>query len=544
MAFSFDVHYEDDLLTVIDRVLRASDDEIIIGIPSGSRILSSEENFVLLKREADAAGKRIAIETEDVRGRFFAERLGIPLARKGMAEMSKRRFSDIIPPTRSVRGPSVSLQTQKESLPHDSHEPKYPPPREGILPPESEKEVAEEPSAYEPLPIPEVSEVVRRRFRMTLPKHSAEVAVIFAGIVVAFLVANEVLPAVEIRVKPRSEEISFTMPLIVSVEGGNAAVRGQRFIVEAEEERSVPSSGTSTVATKATGTITISNAYSASPQTLVASTRFVSQEGKLFRLVETTVVPGATVVGDKITPSSIEARVIADEPGPEYNIGPSTFSIPGFQGTPKYTAFTAKSSAPMTGGALGNVKVATEDDIARAREGLSEALSEKLSSKFRQEVPQGLTVLEGAFVDTVTLATEPDEAGKPADTVRGRVVGKRTAIAYADADLREAVLQALKDRLPEGTEFLEESLKLEPTVKDRDMEKGRLRLEVSVSAKAAWKIDPEAIRDAVVGKREGEIRGFLAAQEAIESSEVSFTPFWKSSAPEKRNRITVTIEHE
>jgi len=99
---------------------------------------------------------------------------------------------------------------------------------------------------------------------------------------------------------------------------------------------------------KATGIITIYNTYSSSPQTLVKTTRFVSEGGKLFRTTKTIVVPGADASSGKIVPGSTTVEVIASEPGNEYNIGPSTFSIPGFKGTPKYLAFYGESFSAFT----------------------------------------------------------------------------------------------------------------------------------------------------------------------------------------------------
>lgn len=70
------------------------------------------------------------------------------------------------------------------------------------------------------------------------------------------------------------------------------------------------------VNSKAQGTITIYNDYSAAPQELVATTRFVTPDGKIFRIVNTVTVPGATVAANgTITPSSIDTPIIADQGG-------------------------------------------------------------------------------------------------------------------------------------------------------------------------------------------------------------------------------------
>jgi len=102
--------------------------------------------------------------------------------------------------------------------------------------------------------------------------------------------------------------------------------------------------------TKSTGEIMLFNEYSSETQNLIASTRFLSSDGKTFRSIEDMIVPGATFNGNEIIPSSINIEVVADHIGADYNIGPSSFTIPGFKGSDKYSGFYGKSNMPMNGG--------------------------------------------------------------------------------------------------------------------------------------------------------------------------------------------------
>jgi len=102
--------------------------------------------------------------------------------------------------------------------------------------------------------------------------------------------------------------------------------------------------------TKASGIITVFNEYSSSPQLLVASTRFLSSDGKIFRTIKDISVPGSEIINDEIIPDSINITVMADYPGIEYNISPSDFTIPGFKGSPKYVGLYGKSNTAMNGG--------------------------------------------------------------------------------------------------------------------------------------------------------------------------------------------------
>ena len=656
MAFLLTIHHEDDLLTTIDRVLTAADDDVIIVIPQGARLLSNEENFELLKREAEAGGKRISIRTNDPRGKALAVKLGIPLAAQTLSSSKRRIFSDIRPPgsvqspvlpgtpkeasgqagqslspTRGEEAkPVTRVVKRRASLPAEPSDVEAVPvtvtgskpgdrteiigaaravdgeeelvagdaPRQDsgqapLQPPfaqghgraqqGSEGQAGQRPvpsgTGQGALPLPDIEEEPlpflrpqaqstrpRRGIpKFTLPKFTLPnisltgvtggrlgvLLIVVAGIGVAFLVANEVLPHAEIRIKPKSEMVTFSMPVTVVVGDTGVLgdpsersvisdVAGQRISVSATEERSISASGETEVTRRAGGTITIRNAFSSDSQTLVATTRFVSQDGKLFRLDKTIVVPGAKVVDGDIVPSTITATVTADEPGPKYNIGSSTFSIPGFQGSPKFNKFTATSSEPMSGGAKGKVTVVTEEDVAAAREGIEEQVIEELKRAFKAQVVDGLVVpQDGRSIKTTV--TIDKEAGDVADAVTVLAQGSLSAIAYDAKDLTAVVLTALTERISSEADLVEGSATIVPTVVMVDIESGTLSLDVEIDARSAWRVDVALVQEAVAGQSETEIRSWLSDYEAVDHARAFFWPFWVKTAPENPERIKVIV---
>lgn len=558
MNFFLHVQHEDDLLAIIDRVLTAPEDDIVLVIPSGARFLASEENLLLLKREAEAGGKRVSLQTNDPRGRALGTKLGIAIM---AAPMPRRVFSDIVapgalpptqqpmprPPTQqtAIEEPVVVEEPEAEEVPThvDQVEQLEDEQSQGALPLEGVPD--------EPLPFlqPTTRAAPKgggggRRFIFTMPgklgSRAGAIFIVLAGVAVAFLVANEVLPNVEVLISPKTDTVAFSMPITVSVGDAGGDVPGQRVQVTASEERTVPASGEAEVVERASGRITITNAFSSDSQALVATTRFVSQDGKLFRLDKTVVVPGAEVIDGKIVPSTIEATVSADEPGPEYNIGPSTFSIPGFQGSPKFNKFTARSSEAMSGGAKGTVKIVTSENVVAAREGIEEALAIELERAFSAQVVAGLVVAEGAREITTTINLD-HESEDIADSVTARAEGTLAAIAYRAQDLEDAVLAVLEGRIPADTDVIPGSTTITPTITAVDSAAGTLVLEVSVQAQAAWRVDEELVRDAIAGRDEIEIRSWLGTYDAVHRARAVFRPFWVKVAPENPERIRVTV---
>jgi hypothetical protein len=547
MSFLLTLHHEDDLLAVIDRVITAPDDDIALLIPEGARILGSEENFVLLKREAAAAGKRIAIRTADARGRFLASKAGIPVVQRlAPPTQSSRVFSDIVAPT----GAAPAQDERPVSAP--ASEP-VPEPMQEVVPVQQAQTVhAAAPEAVQDEPLPflggstkpekqQRSRPKRERRKMQMPSvhlsipaslkssKTGAVAIALAGVLIAFLVANEVLLRVDVRVVPRTEAITLPVTARVTVgEAAEGAVPGQRVSVTERVERSVDASGQGQRSERATGTITIESSH-ASDQTLVATTRFVSQDGKLFRLDNTLVVPAN---------GSADAAVTADEAGPDYNIGPSTFSIPGFQGDPRQFQFVARSREAMRGGASGQVRVVTAEDVAKAREGIEEQARTALERAFAAQVVSDLVVIEDAREETITVSLD-QEADSVADAVKATAEGTLSAIAYRQSDLEAAVLGALRERIAEGTDIVAESVVMNVTVTDTDAEAGTLDLSIAVEARAAWQVDEELVKRQVAGNREEEIRSWLSTYNPVERAQIEFRPFWVRVAPDNPDRIRV-----
>ena len=161
--------------------------------------------------------------------------------------------------------------------------------------------------------------------------------------------------------------------------------------------QSFPASGGSAVSgsQKARGTVTIYNGYSASPQPLVVNTRFLSDSGKLFRLVSSVTVPGSS----NNNPGQVDATVIADQPGADYNISSAKFTIPGFAASgDKYTKIYASSSVAMAGGGQSGdaVKTITQNDITNAKNKIGTGSSDEISQKIKDAAGSGMVVCSEA----------------------------------------------------------------------------------------------------------------------------------------------------
>ncbi len=190
------------------------------------------------------------------------------------------------------------------------------------------------------------------------------------------------------------------------------------------------------VSTKAQGSVTIYDAYSATPQRLVAGTRIASDSGLIYRLTGSVVVPGYTTVNGSIKPGSIVTTVVADQAGESYDIArassPSDFKFVGYQGSPKYAGFYAKLASDIHGGASGAKKTVAPSALASTTAILKSQLTAKLLAMAKSAVSADSIMYDGAYV---TDFAAPTAGGGSAHSAIVSVQGTLYAVLFKRADL-------------------------------------------------------------------------------------------------------------
>ena len=89
------VNKSDEAVVIVEKIIEADDNDVVLSVPRFSHIGESLSNFHLLKREADALDKKIIIESVDDHVIELAEMSGLKAMNPFFAK-NKRQFSDII----------------------------------------------------------------------------------------------------------------------------------------------------------------------------------------------------------------------------------------------------------------------------------------------------------------------------------------------------------------------------------------------------------------------------------------------------------------
>lgn len=302
--------------------------------------------------------------------------------------------------------------------------------------------------------------------------------------------------------------------------------------------QSVKSAGTKTVSTTASGLITVYNAQSKS-QKLISNTRFATTGGLIFRIHEPITIPA----GSAAKPGSVTARVYADKAGDSYNVGPTSFTIPGFAGTPQASLVYARSSSAMTGGASGTVPVVDAALEGDARRALITALTPELSASLESQVPSGYTLLPGAATTTFEgLASAPAPS---TGQVEVREQGTITAVVFPSAALAKAIALSVV-----GLGYQGEPLSLLPTSNVRLTSAGlpeadaeSFSFTLSGTASLVYTIDSTRIAAAVAGKTRSAAEVALTNYPEVKRAILFLRPFWRQTFPQDPSTITVTVSN-
>lgn len=549
----------DGIAEVIDRILAVGDDDVVVGVPKGSALAKSGSNFRLLKREADEAGKTVAIDSQDEVVLAFAREHGIAVA--GMApKHAATGMSDIVSksavhrdedeedemPVRKKVAPSVKL-----TVPVDEEE---------------ERSFLSSERFFKPRTVPsraadaddDDEEEGSRGISGKAVGWTIGIIIVVIGI---FYVVTTVFGRAQVTIDftqtPWTYQANFIADQSVSSistgsSGASSAVTvipAQIFTSQKNVTQLFPATGgSSTVSVKAQGTLTIYNDYSSAPQDLVATTRFVTPTGQLFRLVNNVTVPGATVgAGGAITPSSINTPIIADQGGPAGNIGPvAKLTIPGFQNNPgKYAGFYGSIASGTAGGFTGIKPVPSAADIANAKTKTTAILQSDLQDGLASSYPNNFEILDGATditISKLTISTTTDANGN--FSVFGEA--SLTAIGFDQSALESYLLTLAQSQTQGANGAVTLAFKApSPTLNYSDVQANFSKGQVSFSLAAQGTLEPAFSSDQfasqVAGEGIGDARAAIAALPQLSDGKISVWPIWLWSMPSSAKKIQVTV---
>jgi len=549
------INKTEDAKSVIKKIKENEDNQITLVVPRDSAFGEQVSNFELLKEASTELDKEIVIESVDENVLALAEANSFsslhPLFHGG-----KTHVSDILPAKSRKTSRGKKTKTEEKI----TREAPKKPAKASV--PLHQIKITEEPAQMEveaaleeaKVDIEEAEGIIHERGLAEAEgrtdrevagkrRNNLFTAIVFIAVLGVIYFGGERLfgraeIAIQLKKTPWQDSASL---ILSSVYTGVSAsgVPAQIFTQTKTDTELFLASGKSNVSDKAKGKITVYNAYSSQPQTLVATTRFESPDGKIVRLVGQIIVPGAKIQDGKIIPSSILTDVIADKAGAEYNIGPlPKLSVPGFKNSPKFDGFYGALDMPLTGGFVGIRPTPTASDISSAKDKVTKTLKSIFGSGLFEAVPQGFKILDGATsmsISKLAVDTATDPQGK--FSVMGEA--KLTAIGFREEDIKSWLLLRAQKSDP-STSF--RSVNPSYSAISPDFTRGTLKLIVASEGVLTPSFDADSFRNMVAGKSGDEARALILKIPELADGKLSLWPFWLTGIPSDPGRVKITVQ--
>ena len=421
----------------------------------------------------------------------------------------------MVPPTdRSIRNIPVSSRGRK-------HEPVI--------------DMEEEP--VDAMEMREARPMMRRR-----PGKSRRVFFIIAAAVVVVcaiggLLLSTLFAGATVTVYPRQQAITPSGALVAKLNPSSTELGYQTMTINRSATTTVNASGVKQVSRSASGVITIYNASGPDSQRLIANTRFEAPDGKIYRIHDSITIPGDTKAADgSITPGSATITVYADSPGDSYNRGETKFTIPGFQGDPKYTTVYAQADA-ITGGFVGAEAAVAPADLSTAGDTLKQTLTQAAQSALSSQIPAGYMAIPGTLLVTFSdLAQSPGSTGTATISQSATMSGSIVQASALAAALARSNVQGYNNEAVAFADVSQVSIAAATTTQPgQDMP-----IVVSGTPTLVWQYDPGALKTALLGKKKSDFESIIESfSPAIQRAEANVRPFWEGSFPSDPAKIQV-----
>ncbi len=524
------VNKSDEIALVVEKLIDSQAIEIVLNVPRFSKISESIANFNLIRREAQLLKKKVVIESVDDQVLEFAHLTKLESFNPLFLDRRKK-ISDIV-------ADRVGRQRlQDEALHVDATATQL----EEL---HSEK-VNGSGEVRSPLPFQGQPSSKTSRLISFFGRHRIASGIVVVGGGLFLVLAFRVLPSADVTIFPKILPWNYTGIITVDsklaqpdFEAGK--LPGEKIVQPIKKDFLIAATGKKHLEQKAQGMLTIYNAYSSEPQTLVAKTRFVDPSGKVFRLVKGITVPGAKITDGKIAPLSAVARVEAEVAGSEYNIGPTNhFIIPGFKDTPKYAGFYAESKDAMSGGLIGDVVYATDSDVKSAHATVQDSLKKELLDSIQSQLSPNLAFLEESQLLNITKFTVSDVADAQ-NNVKISVEANIQIIVFNQQTIKDLLLGKMQKDLGNTYQFRQYNTELSKPVVA--MGGGSLQFGVKADVTAQNDFSVEAVKALAANQKPEELRSKLFSAFNIEKLQISLWPFWVQTVPNRLGKIGVEIK--
>ncbi|NCD00585.1 hypothetical protein EOL94_00595 [bacterium] len=309
------------------------------------------------------------------------------------------------------------------------------------------------------------------------------------------------------------------------------SLTGSVMSITAESEGMYEATGEEIIGEEVIGKVTLVNNYT-KDQPLVATTRLLTQDDKLYRIKDSVTIPAG---------GSVEVDIYADEVKAEMAIGPTKFIIPGL-----WAGLQDKIYAESKEKFVYQTKIENyvrPGDITKAQEDLKS----KLIKDVEKEANRMFNKTDQVIYDVNLNLTKFEydvEAGSKEDVFDMKAESQVVVIAFPKERAEELAHSKLSLLIPQDKEikdFDPESLSY--TLDNYNLKDGVATVKVSFSGKMSLKGNADIVdRKQLVNLKKDQIEKYLDNFSEIQSFELKFFPGFVNKAPYLPEKIDIVVE--
>lgn len=351
----------------------------------------------------------------------------------------------------------------------------------------------------------------------------------FSKLTVALTLRGEAInDTLLFRVSDPNSKLATTTKTLADQSDPRENIVGQVKEIKTEISKTYPASGEDFLNEELVGQVKIINNYNKN-QALVAKTRILSPDNKLFRLKNAVMVPA----GGEVT-----VDIYADKASEDLAISPTTFTIPGLW-LGLQDKIYAKSETAFTFSKKSSKYVRAED-IEQASKDISESLIKKAKAEAGASWGTDNWLYNTDEPATISINAKVGEAIEKFEV---KAVGKIIAVSFSKDQTAKLVTAKLNLIIPDDKELVEfNPANISYSLENYDSTSKTVTVKASFSGAMVLKKDATVINpEEIVNLNEDQINSYLKSQVEIKDFQLYFSPAFIRKAPSLVDRIKIEV---
>ncbi|MFW0837659.1 MAG: hypothetical protein ACKKL5_01535 [Candidatus Komeilibacteria bacterium] len=362
--------------------------------------------------------------------------------------------------------------------------------------------------------------------------------IIIGVIILGIFIFHYSFAAAKIFILPQYSEhpISFSTQIVSpdypNIDQSQDALIGRKLSTTINKTATYSVSKQTENSDKAGGNITIINNYS-KDQPLIATTRLLTNDNKLFRLTETIVVPA----GGQIT-----APVQADKVGDEYLIGPTHFTMPGlWEGL--QDKIYAQSDQSMTYQTLEYYNL-SEADQKQAYADLKQQIIEEALAEFKTKKTDNEFINPDALITKEVRHSYSQPIGANVPEFDLELEMLITTITYDEQKLLDKIASDI-DILSEQNNGLIKFSNNDITITISEATGDNPNIIGNIQGKYTIQLaNPDIDIEQIKGKDKATALKYLTQLSGVANASIQLQPFWLKNIPTLDNHIHIILNKD